>query len=132
MNSYDSARDWKFDRFARYYPMYAECTIEWRELGGSRIVCTLDDGSKKVFDFNDSSVYTIPSECDGNIQRKLFGVALKDMLREKQITQKELSVLTGISQVTISKYVTGKNIPSFYTANVIARALNCKIDDLVL
>lgn len=132
MNTCNSTHDWKFDRFARYYPMYAECTIEWRELGRSRIVCTLDDGSKKVFDFNDSSVYTIPSERDEATWRKTFGTALKDTLCETQITQKELSALTGISQITISNYITGKSVPSLYAANIIARALDCGIDDLVL
>lgn len=60
--------------------------------------------------------------------RNEFSKRLKNMIKDKEITQKELSKLTGISEHTISNYVTGQITPSLFHANEIARALHRPIN----
>lgn len=59
-----------------------------------------------------------------------FGEKLKQILQDKHITQRELSDVTGIEQATISNYVTGKAHPLFHTADIIASAIGCSLDEL--
>jgi transcriptional regulator with XRE-family HTH domain len=44
------------------------------------------------------------------------------------ISQCELSERTGITQPSISDYMNGKKLPSFYTVDKIAKALGCSVD----
>lgn len=60
--------------------------------------------------------------------RNEFSKRLKSMIKDEEITQKELSKLTGISEHTISAYITSKSTPSLYHANEIARALKKPIN----
>lgn len=58
-----------------------------------------------------------------------FGVKLRKIMEEKNITQNKLSDMTGIEQPTISHYVNGNMNPSFYIADKIATALGCSLDE---
>lgn len=60
--------------------------------------------------------------------RNEFSKRLKNMIKDVEITQKELSEMTGISEYTISAYATGKSTPSLFHANEIARALHRPIN----
>ena len=50
-------------------------------------------------------------------------MTLREICKEKEITQQELGELTGIAQSTISQYFRGKRRPSYATAKKIANAL---------
>ena len=52
---------------------------------------------------------------------------LLDVRKEKNITQKQLSELTGINQADISKIENGNANPSIKTLKRIAEAMNMKI-----
>ncbi len=54
---------------------------------------------------------------------------LQEILNEKQITQKQLAILTGLTETYISYFISGKRGMSLETAKKIAKALNVKIDD---
>lgn len=56
---------------------------------------------------------------------------LKKIRVNKNITQVELSDMTGITQQNISAYETGKNIPLLDSAAKIADALGVSLDELV-
>ena len=43
---------------------------------------------------------------------------------------KDLCDATGLSRSSVSKYMSGEREPSLSNAKLIAKALNCKIDDL--
>jgi predicted transcriptional regulator len=53
--------------------------------------------------------------------------ALLDGRKEKNITQKQLSELTGINQADISKIENGNANPSIRTLKRIAEAMNMKL-----
>lgn len=62
----------------------------------------------------------------------IFPFVLRRMMRRKQIRQNELSDLTGISEVSISRYVNGRRTPSVKELHKIALALDCSSDELLM
>lgn len=60
-----------------------------------------------------------------------FGDNLAAMLRETDMTQKELAERSGISETSISYYLQGIRAPTAKAIINIAYALDCSIDDLI-
>lgn len=56
---------------------------------------------------------------------------LKNIRKLQHMTQYELAKLVGITQAMVSHYETGRNTPDLETAAKIAKALGCKVDDLI-
>lgn len=59
-----------------------------------------------------------------------FAKRLDQKMKEERITQKELSMLTGISEAAISNYLTAKQMPRLFAAMKIAEALHSNIFEL--
>lgn len=57
---------------------------------------------------------------------------IKDLRREKKLTQEELSELVGVSRQSIVAIETGKYNPSLKLAYKIARQFNHTIEDVFL
>lgn len=55
---------------------------------------------------------------------------IKDFLKERNLTQRDLSEEIGITEVSISRYITGERIPSVAVAIKIANLLGCTVDEL--
>lgn len=62
---------------------------------------------------------------------KAVGRNIETKLNEAGISQRELAARTGITEVTISRYINGARIPKATDLLVIARALNCDIESLM-
>lgn len=56
-----------------------------------------------------------------------FSEQLKKAMLERNMTQAELSALTGIGKSSISQYISGKNEPKELALNKIAEALDCSV-----
>ena len=52
-------------------------------------------------------------------------------MQEDEMTQEELAKAIGVSQTTISRYITGQCIPSFFTIVRISDELCCSLDDFL-
>lgn len=57
---------------------------------------------------------------------------LKKKLKEEGRTQRWIASKIGISETTLSKYVNDKRKPNYRIAELIAKLLNCKPDDIFL
>ena len=55
---------------------------------------------------------------------KSFGEKLKEIMEERDISQRQLSTQSGVSQPLISSYCTGKVIPTDITKQKLIKALN--------
>lgn len=55
---------------------------------------------------------------------------LESILEKSQLTQIDISRMTGITKQEINSYVRNRRTMSLATAKTIANALNCTIDDL--
>jgi putative transcriptional regulator len=56
---------------------------------------------------------------------------LNEVLKKKNILQKELAEKLGVSKVTVSYWCNNQTTPSLQTLSQIAKILNIKISDLI-
>ena len=63
--------------------------------------------------------------------QKLFVSRLRELLDEKEITQKELSSRIGVSEVTVSRYLSGDRTPRTDVINSISNFFNVSADYLL-
>ena len=61
----------------------------------------------------------------------IFGDNLASILEEEQISQKELSRLTGLSESTISRYINKLQMPNMRAIINISYALNWSFEDML-
>ena len=61
----------------------------------------------------------------------IFGDNLIDMLKEANMTQKELADASGISESMVSDYIHKRRAPRIRSIINIAYTLDCSVDDLV-
>lgn len=56
---------------------------------------------------------------------------IRDLRKEKRMTQATLAEAAGVNRITIAKYETGRINPTLESAHKIASALGCTVDDLL-
>jgi DNA-binding XRE family transcriptional regulator len=111
------------EEFDFYFPYIARDTVEFIDQGEFEFMVTLRDGSVIIFDWFDKTIRNYEPG------KNPFGTRLRKIMRNRGITQLALSDMTGIRAPLISLYVNGRTVPSFYTAEKIAKTLNCSLDD---
>lgn len=62
--------------------------------------------------------------------RKEFTKLLHNKLKCTGITEEQLAAETGISRITINKYLDQRATPSGYHLNLIAEYLKCSVSEL--
>ena len=60
-----------------------------------------------------------------------FGCNLSSMLKEANMSQKELAFETGLSEASISGYVNGRKLPGPRALVNISHTLDCSLDELM-
>lgn len=60
-----------------------------------------------------------------------FGNKLSELLKENDITQRELAKKVGLSEQCICRYINGNRVPKATSVVEIAKALNVDIDYLI-
>lgn len=60
-----------------------------------------------------------------------IGEKIRELRKEKDISQKELGILLGVSQQTVGQYETSPHEPKIETLRKIASALEVKLSDLL-
>ena len=127
-------RTWLFDQYELYYPEYASLTEDWYEESEWDLIAKLSNGTRVIYDGYIHTIRNLPNTNNMSEEqfRLEFSKRLYKMLDRRNITQFELSQITGISPVMISRYIRRKVTPSIYVVNKIARALDCSIDSLLL
>lgn len=141
-NDYDYWENiWRL--FDEENPHLAEQAIGWYPSGRHQIVIQYPDGRRDVYNsilsnsIHRKRLRTIYdpkkpvryTDIDSNDWAVLFGVRLRDKLMARRMDQETLSEITGISRVSISKYINGKAVPSLYNVELIARALGCSLEE---
>ncbi len=56
---------------------------------------------------------------------------IREVLKQKQMTQQELADQLGVSKVTVSYWCNNQTVPSLETLSQIARLLKVKIANLI-
>lgn len=128
-------RDEVFDKFNRYYPVIADRVIDWYRSGRNSIVVVMDDESRMEYHYILNTVRNLVDlteddfDSEDNYQRD-FSYNLMCKMADAGVNRGLLAEKTGISQVSISKYLNRKTLPSIYNCEKIARALNCSVSEL--
>ena len=118
--------------FKAYYPFLDEEVSSWSPNGLNSIIAELLDGT--IIEYNDAlrSFRTV-RKFDGTEDswKREFASKLIKMMANKGCDQTYLSEISGVSQVSISKYLNKKAIPNCYTVFKLSKALGCNVSDLM-
>lgn len=125
-----------FEDFKRHRPGIEDRGIvEWFPSGRMEITILMADGTHTVYDYIDKSttyykkLRNSDEETEEQYQQNL-GRYLRRAMGIKGITQKELAEITGISVITLSKYMNGKATPSSYNLRKLVNALGCSPSEI--
>lgn len=125
------------DEFVLHYRYLADKIIGWYPSGQGEIIIMLKDGTKFRYDSIEKNTYPIYDPDEDNILedelewRKMFSNRLCAKMHKFGYNQSLLSEATGISQVTISKYINCKATPTAYNVQKLAKALHCNSFELI-
>lgn len=122
------------DKMFAYYPFIEkhQVHIDIDKYDRFKVIVQLDDGMYIEYNGRNNVCRKLPSkrlEMTKKETMSEFGIRLYDILWRKGLTQSDLAEMTGIAQPALSKYITGKAMPSFHTVDKIAKALNCSVDE---
>ena len=127
--------DVTFSKFKTYFPIMAEKAVDYYRSGINAIVVLMNDGSRLEYHSTMNTIRSIVSSTEekafteDNYQRD-FSYNLMSKMVDAGLTQSSLAEKTGISQVSISRYLNRKALPNIYNCEKIARVLNCSINEL--
>lgn len=111
--------------------------IRFEEVGPFELMIYCKDGSKVRYDdFNGDWFKWYPSDYDINKRSEEqiiqdFKWRLKRTMTMRDIGQAQLAEMSGLSQKTISNYLTGKSMPDILKLNKLARALDVDAPELL-
>ena len=124
-----------YDDFERMFPETAKKVVDWYVSGRYSITIIFQDNSRAYYNFLEKVIRSTkkinknggPTEQE---KRRIISERLKERMVNKGLTQKALSEVTGISQMSISKYIRGISEPTISNAYLIADTLECSVDEL--
>lgn len=121
-----------FEHMQMYWSNVTDDAVDVVYVGWLEIMVTVTNGTRYIYNDIDESIRRLPDCKDMTEEECLreFGYRLRNIMRCRNISQEELSDITGIAQPRISNYMRGKISPGFYILDKIARALDCPIEDL--
>ena len=120
--------------FQFYHRTLADKMIDCHETKFGEMIIDLNDGRRVLYNDFDQSVRTLPTNNRMMTENEFdneFAHRLRYIMLIRRITQKDISEETGIAQPVISRYVSGKTMPSMYNLHKLAQALDCSVDDLM-
>lgn len=103
-----------------------------QELGFFEWCVKLNNGTRVLYVPRAEELLVLPPDVDDPSEQTfklLFGRRLRMIMRDRDINRVQLSELTGISTMSIGRYINGTRLPSGYTLRKFARALGCTVDD---
>ena len=62
--------------------------------------------------------------------KKLLGKRIKELIKQKHLSQEKLAELIGVEPTTLSNIVTGRNYPLISTLEKIIQVLDIKFSDV--
>lgn len=122
-----------YEQFLWHHRYLRDEVDHYEETGMGELTLYFKNGSRVIYDSFEDRCRDLPKDARTMTEKECneeFAARLRGVMRRRGCSQRELSERTGFSQSAISKYVTGKTMPSFYSVDRIARALDCSVDDL--
>lgn len=124
-----------YEEFQLMFPSIADHAVSWEPINEIEIRIYLDDGMEMCYDHLSKCarrvIYHEEDDIDEKVWRREFARNIDRRMRQLGINQMILSERSGISQITISKYMNCSATPSTYNTRRLARALECDYNDLI-
>lgn len=122
------------EEFEMWYPNIAEKVVDWYPSARFEITVKTSDDEMFIFDWLEKSITridTIDSEqyTDRDVSI-MFSNKLRSKIMHKCMSMDELSELSGISRMTLSKYINAKSVPNLHNIHALSRALDCSVSEL--
>lgn len=131
---HDSFEEYMINDFKLFYPTGSSEVVKYERFDNNQIMVYLDNGDQILYDFVDKTSRMIRPE-KRELTEERFRFEFSQRLIEKMDVkcwgQATLSEKTGISQGTISRYISGTMLPSLFNALKLAKALNCDVSELL-
>lgn len=107
--------------------------VSWGPAGRHSIWVEYEDGYREEFNHLDGYTRNISHRdiFQYDDEQTEFPRKLYEMMRDKGFTQTDLAYEAGISQGSISGYLAGSSSPSLDQLRKLARALDCRIIELI-
>lgn len=126
-----------FENFKLWYPNFAEQTERWEPSGKMEITAHLFDGRTIVYDDIENTfryVRDVKNPIDLEDEEKVaeeFSYNLQRMMNYQGMTQLDLSEASGLSHISINNYLSGRTSPTVKNVCLLAKALDCRVVDLL-
>ena len=114
------------------HPSIFELYETEQELGFFEWCIKLTNGSKFLYVPRAEELLVLPKDVNDPSEqtfKMLVGRRLRIIMRDRGINRLQLSEMTGISLMSIGRYINGSRTPSGYALRKFAKALNCSVDD---
>ena len=124
-------------KFELMYPRLYSQIVSHIMIAEFETLFTLEDGTKVIFDeLTDRCIRLRPRDENSpdlskEEWRLEFARQLKKKLAVRGISQRELADRLGMTEVTVSKYVNGTQMPDSYTVYRISNIINCPLIELI-
>ena len=120
-----------YNEFKLQNPKLSEKVVEWRPSGKQSIRLFLEDGY--VLEFHGQlgcrRVNTYDYTKDGC--KEEFRNRLNELMSDTGYDQRGLAQASGLTQGSISNYLTKKTLPDLHALRQLAKAFGCTINDLL-
>lgn len=119
--------------FELYFPATFSKMLSYKIID-ELVYAELNDGTIVRYDDMRNSIKTvrrIDNELTEAQSRMELSRRIYNRMRKLGITQYELAAMTGLTEVTISRYMNCRSSPTYFSLSKIAKALKCTLDDLV-
>lgn len=138
MKTGEHMKSWSivFRDFECKYPHIFDQAVDWYPYSDTKIVVILEDKTKYIYNYITQRIYRLHPDnefarCNDDSEwMMLFARTLKEKMMRRFIGQNELCEMTGISRISMSKYMNGKAIPNIRNLFKIATVLDCPIEEL--
>ena len=118
--------------YKRFYESTTNLELEYKIINPVELLVTMKDGKQYIYNNYRNSIRLLPEDSMHLTNEQItfeFCFRLESMLEQRGLTQKELSMMTGISEHTISKYMSFAGTPNFINLDKICKALDCSADE---
>ena len=97
----------------------------------ARIADYFEINSDFLLGIDEESTYAYKTSCDYNEIQNVFVTRLKELMKEKQLSQNKLAEKIKMQQASISKWLRGQTTPDIFALIDLAKVFNCKVDYLI-
>ena len=122
-----------YENALRYVLLGDESKIkDWYDAGDMAVVLIENNGNKTYYDDTKHTMRILRNleDVDEECFSMEFRIRLNKIFRFSKWDQKSFAEALDISEHTMCNYMTGKSIPSVYTAFRMTQLLNCSMNEL--